>query len=201
MVTEVEKHNGMTYEEALASLRPFIRHFIRVTGWEKLKDDLEIAGEIGVLKSWRNYRPGGPANFQTYAIHLIKGEISHEIRDHACIIRLPAWLQEKGAKPVSVLRLNDEEEFRYQPGFILAGKIKDTTSESAFKEVDEEDWLRDSFSQFNPKYMQILNLTRMGYTSEEIARRTGLCYGSVQNYRHKIRKTLKRALRKERKSV
>ncbi len=57
-------------------------------------DDLIQVGYIGLLNALRRFDYKSGVRFQTYATHLIVGEIKHYLRDRALIIRHPAWLQE-----------------------------------------------------------------------------------------------------------
>lgn len=65
----------------------------RYSGTEPL-DDLTQVGYIGLLNALSKFDAGVGVQFNTYATHLIAGEIKHYLRDRAQTIRHPAWLQE-----------------------------------------------------------------------------------------------------------
>ena len=57
-------------------------------------DDLIQVGSIGLVKAIEQFDPHAGAKFQTYATHLITGEIRHYLRDKTSMIRAPRELQE-----------------------------------------------------------------------------------------------------------
>lgn len=57
-------------------------------------DDLTQVGYIGLLNALSKYDPQTGVRFNTYATHLVVGEIKHFLRDRSQTIRQPAWLQE-----------------------------------------------------------------------------------------------------------
>lgn len=57
-------------------------------------EDLIQVGSIGLIKAVDQFRPDAGAKFQTYATHLITGEIRHYLRDRTAMIRAPRELQE-----------------------------------------------------------------------------------------------------------
>jgi RNA polymerase sigma-B factor len=57
-------------------------------------DDLVQVGYIGLLNALVKFDPNAGVRFNTYANHLIAGEIKHYLRDRSQTIRRPAWLQE-----------------------------------------------------------------------------------------------------------
>lgn len=58
------------------------------------KDDLLQVGYIGLLNALNKFDPSAGVRFNTYATHLVAGEIKHYLRDRTQTIRQPAWLQE-----------------------------------------------------------------------------------------------------------
>jgi len=58
------------------------------------QDDLVQVGFIGLLNALGKFDPSAGVRFNTYATHLVAGEIKHYLRDRAHTIRHPAWLQE-----------------------------------------------------------------------------------------------------------
>jgi len=65
----------------------------RFSGIEPV-DDLVQVGYIGLLNALSKFDPHAGVKFNTYATHLIAGEIKHYLRDRSQIIRHPAWIQE-----------------------------------------------------------------------------------------------------------
>lgn len=57
-------------------------------------DDLVQVGYIGLLNALNKFDPEAGVRFNTYATHLVLGEIKHYLRDKTGTIRHPAWLQE-----------------------------------------------------------------------------------------------------------
>jgi RNA polymerase sigma-B factor len=58
------------------------------------QDDLTQVGYIGLLNALSKFDPKAGVRFNTYATHLVAGEIKHFLRDRSQTIRQPAWLQE-----------------------------------------------------------------------------------------------------------
>jgi RNA polymerase sigma-B factor len=65
----------------------------RFAGIEPL-DDLVQVGYVGLLNALSKFDPVAGVKFNTYATHLVAGEIKHYLRDRSLTIRHPAWLQE-----------------------------------------------------------------------------------------------------------
>lgn len=65
----------------------------RFSGVEPV-DDLAQVGFIGLLNALSKFDPTAGVKFNTYATHLVAGEIKHYLRDRSQIIRHPAWVQE-----------------------------------------------------------------------------------------------------------
>ncbi len=65
----------------------------RFSGIEPV-DDLTQVGYIGLLNALSKFDPHAGVKFNTYATHLVAGEIKHYLRDRSQIIRHPAWVQE-----------------------------------------------------------------------------------------------------------
>ncbi len=57
-------------------------------------EDLIQVGSIGLIKAVDQFKSDAGAKFQTYATHLITGEIRHYLRDKTAMIRAPRELQE-----------------------------------------------------------------------------------------------------------
>ncbi len=65
----------------------------RFAGIEPYEDLVQV-GYIGLLNALKKFDPEAGVRFNTYATHLIAGEMKHYLRDKSQIIRHPAWLQE-----------------------------------------------------------------------------------------------------------
>lgn len=65
----------------------------RFSGVEPMEDLVQV-GFIGLLNALSKFNPANGVQFNTYATHLVAGEIKHYLRDRAQTIRHPAWLQE-----------------------------------------------------------------------------------------------------------
>ncbi len=66
----------------------------RFIGKGEALDDLIQVGIIGMLKAMENYDPDYNAEFATYAMPMIVGEIKHYFRDYARLVKLPRRLHE-----------------------------------------------------------------------------------------------------------
>lgn len=71
-------------------------------------EDLRQAGYIGLLNAVENYDQNAGAKFSTYATHLIKGEVRHQIRDEQPSVHIPQWVKRLNKK------IKDAEERIYQ---------------------------------------------------------------------------------------
>lgn len=66
----------------------------RYSGLGTPVEDLVQVGAIGVLNAIANFDPHRGVKFETYARHLIAGEIRHYIRDQGSVVRRPRWFHE-----------------------------------------------------------------------------------------------------------
>jgi RNA polymerase sigma-B factor len=57
-------------------------------------DDLVQVGSIGLLNAIANFDVDRGVRFETYARHLIAGEIRHYLRDQGSVVRRPRWFHE-----------------------------------------------------------------------------------------------------------
>ncbi|MBI2200778.1 MAG: sigma-70 family RNA polymerase sigma factor [Armatimonadetes bacterium] len=55
---------------------------------------LHQIGYIGLMNAVANFDPNRSVKFETYARHLIAGEIRHYLRDQSTTVRRPRWLYE-----------------------------------------------------------------------------------------------------------
>ena len=83
----------------------------KFSGLEPIEDLVQV-GSMGLLNALNRYDPDAEVKFQTYATHLIAGEMKHYLRDKAFVIRHPAWLQElrqKLQKEITAYQANHGE--------------------------------------------------------------------------------------------
>lgn len=93
----------------------------RFSGLETHEDLVQV-GFIGLLNALSKFDPNAGVRFNTYASHLVAGEIKHYLRDRSQTIRHPAWLQElrhKVNKTANLLqsrlgRVPTESEIAYE---------------------------------------------------------------------------------------
>lgn len=57
-------------------------------------EDLSQIGYIGLMSAIAHFDPDRGVKFETYARHLIAGEIRHYLRDQGTTVRRPRWLYE-----------------------------------------------------------------------------------------------------------
>ncbi len=73
---------------------PMVERIARRFRGIEQQDDLTQVGYIGLLNALSKFDPKAGVRFNTYATHLVAGEIKHYLRDRSQTIRQPAWLQE-----------------------------------------------------------------------------------------------------------
>ncbi|MCH8980302.1 MAG: diguanylate cyclase [Armatimonadetes bacterium] len=73
---------------------PMVEHIARRFRGIEQEDDLVQVGYIGLLNALSKFDAAAGVRFNTYATHLVAGEIKHFLRDRSQTIRQPAWLQE-----------------------------------------------------------------------------------------------------------
>jgi RNA polymerase sigma-B factor len=66
----------------------------RYAGLGTAIDDLVQVGSIGLLHAIANFDLDRGVRFETYARHLIAGEIRHYLRDQGSVVRRPRWFHE-----------------------------------------------------------------------------------------------------------
>lgn len=77
---------------------PMVERIARRFSGVEPQEDLVQVGFIGLLNALTKYDVATGVKFNTYATHLIAGEIKHYLRDRSQTIRQPAWLQELRAR-------------------------------------------------------------------------------------------------------
>lgn len=104
----------------------------RFSGVEPV-DDLVQVGFIGLLNALSKFDPQAGVRFNTYATHLVAGEIKHYLRDRSQTIRHPAWLQELRHKVTKAATTLQAELGRTPTNLEVAEHVG--VSESAVQEV------------------------------------------------------------------
>lgn len=104
----------------------------RFSGVESV-DDLTQVGYIGLLNALGKFDAKAGVRFNTYATHLVAGEIKHYLRDRSQTIRQPAWLQELRHKVNKAMTEMTAELGRTPTDREVAERLE--VSESAIKEV------------------------------------------------------------------
>lgn len=104
----------------------------RFSGSEPV-DDLVQVGFIGLLNALSKFDPNAGVRFNTYATHLVAGEIKHYLRDRAQTIRHPAWLQELRHKVLKAATALQAELGKNPTEREIADRVG--VSESAVQEV------------------------------------------------------------------
>lgn len=93
----------MNFNQVLALVRRIV---LREFAWVPRsvdRDDLIGAGLYGVAKATKKYQPSDRVKFITYCRGFVRNEIKHFLRDCAYMIRIPAYLQERGpVEPILV---------------------------------------------------------------------------------------------------
>lgn len=89
-----EHPNNELREEILAHYAPTVERIARKYAGIEPQEDLAQVGYIGLLNAIKKFDLEAGVRFNTYASHLIAGEIKHYLRDKSQTIRHPAWLQE-----------------------------------------------------------------------------------------------------------
>lgn len=81
-------------EALLSQYRVTVERIARRFAGVEPYEDLVQVGFMGLLNAISKFDPQAGVRFNTYATHLITGEVKHYLRDRSQIIRHPAWLQE-----------------------------------------------------------------------------------------------------------
>ena len=69
-------------------------------------DELEGEALLGLCKAALRYQPTR-GRFEYYASVTMEGAIKQYLRDRRYLIRVPAWLQERGVRPPEILFFGD----------------------------------------------------------------------------------------------
>lgn len=119
-------------------------------------EDLVACGHIGLLKACRQFDPDRGLCFSTYAGGKIRGEMLHFLRDQSRMIRVPAWVQEKGDRECIPLTVQEE-------GFDEALEIEDQLLSGVLVDV--------ALARLSPSQREIVEMRSEGLSLAQIARK------------------------------
>lgn len=94
----IECKNGskkqILYLKAFENCLDIVKKMARIiSGYSKFNiEDITQVGSVGLMKAIQTYNPIYKVHFRTYATYIIRGEISHYIRDKSHLIKLPRRL-------------------------------------------------------------------------------------------------------------
>ncbi len=85
--------NPVLHARICAAYAPLVERIARMyrSSGEPLEDLVQV-GYVGLLLAVNRFDPDRGVKFQTYASHLIAGEIRHYLRDQVGVVRRPRWL-------------------------------------------------------------------------------------------------------------
>ncbi len=85
--------NPVLHARLCAAYAPLVERIARTyrASGEPLEDLVQV-GYVGLLLAVDRFDPDRGVKFQTYASHIIAGEIRHYLRDQAGVVRRPRWL-------------------------------------------------------------------------------------------------------------
>ncbi len=116
----------------VAGYLPVVRHIARrYAGRGEPVDDLEQAGSIGLLNAIDRFDPANGADFLSYAIPTVTGEIRRHFRDKTWSMRVPRRLKDLRSAINGV----------YGPLFQQLGRAPQHTEIAAYLGIDVEDVL------------------------------------------------------------
>jgi hypothetical protein len=102
---EVARHEALVRAKAASLCR----------GDAGLFDDLCQEGRLAVFLRLPDHDPGR-AGRETFLLHHVEGAMRHYLRDHSRLIRLPAWVQERGEFPEAPQSLDGLGETEAEAG-------------------------------------------------------------------------------------
>lgn len=91
---QVRLINGINPLDHQGLVRKISWHYSRPI--PAMREDFEQIGYIGLMKACERFDPARNHKFSTYAYPIIRGEISHWIRDHLSLVRIPRPLLKQG---------------------------------------------------------------------------------------------------------
>lgn len=112
----------------LVQFSPLVERIARRFSGLEAQEDLVQVGFVGLLNALSKYDPAAGVRFNTYATHLIAGEMKHYLRDRSQTIRQPAWLQELRHKVNKVVGLLQAEYGRQPSAAEVATVVGISTS-------------------------------------------------------------------------
>jgi RNA polymerase sigma-B factor len=117
---------------------------------EALEDLIQV-GIIGLIKSMDNYDPSYNAEFATYAMPMIVGEIKHYFRDHARLVKLPRRLHELNAQ-IKKLAFEFQQNYDRSPTIEEIAQRLNATEEEVLEAMEAGEASR-ALSLDSPAFM------------------------------------------------
>ena len=113
----------------------------RFIGKGEALDDLIQVGIMGMLKAMDNYDPDYNAEFATYAMPMIVGEIKHYFRDYARLVKLPRRLHELNSQIKKIVFEWHQQEGK-SPTIQEIASVIDATEDEVIEAMEAGDVTR-----------------------------------------------------------
>ena len=92
MICYLETNSSEALDALIKTAESLVRHYSAIYSIGGFDEDLKQAAYEGLLKAIKRFDPYRGSKFVTYAVHLIVGEIRHELRDRG-LYKIPEWLK------------------------------------------------------------------------------------------------------------
>lgn len=151
-------------------VRGIARQFYRPVGMTF--EDLTQIGWVGLMKAWHRFDPSRGIKFSTYARPIIRGEISHFMRDEAFLIRIPRREYRSGARvSFRPLERNGEPDESGEDTDLFRVVVEHP--EQGFARAEDRAVLNQLLSRVPGKEKAALFLVSEGFDQREIGRLLG----------------------------
>ena len=107
----------------------------RFIGKGEALEDLIQVGIIGLLKALENFDPSFAAEFATYAMPMVIGEIKHYFRDHARLVKLPRRLHELNSQ-IKRIVFEFHQQFSRSPTILEIAKAVNASEEEVIEAME-----------------------------------------------------------------
>jgi RNA polymerase sigma-B factor len=97
-------------------------------------DDVVQVGHLGLLRALDHFDPSYKADFSTFAIPNIVGEIRHYFRDKRHVVKIPRKLQETNSKIKKYLKEHQQDPI--QPTIAIIAKELELTEEEVLEAME-----------------------------------------------------------------